>query len=59
MFYLMLQKDKMVGEHLDVQIELTQIIILVTIIIIVRTVYSGIFRHIQKHSAIFSQVQAY
>ena len=26
---------------------------------IVRTVYSGIFRHIQGHSAIFSHIQAY
>ena len=26
---------------------------------IVRTVYSGIFRHIQGHSAIFSHAQAY
>ena len=69
-FKLVLKKDKMVAECLDVQIE--QIITIsyldvqiVTIsqhiknVSIVRTVCSGIFRHIWGHSAIFSHVQGY
>ena len=70
-----MEKDKMVAERLNVQIEQTRINN-VTIIInnnnviitilwhienpgIVRTVYSGIFRHTEGHSAIFSHVQLF
>ena len=71
----MLKKDKMVAERLNVQIEQTRINnviiiinnnnVIITILWhienpgIVRTVYSGIFRHIQGHSAIFTHAQAY
>ena len=72
-FKLVLKKDKMIAECLDVQIEQiitiscldVQIVQIVTIsqhiknAAIVRTVCSGIFRHIWGHSAIFSHVQGY
>ena len=65
----MLKKDKMVVESLDLQIEMTRICynndVIITILRhiensgTVRTVYKGIFRHIQRHAAIFTHVQAY
>ena len=70
-----MKKDKMVAERLNVQIEQTRINnviiiinnnnVIITILWhienpgIVRTVYSGIFRHTEGHSAIFSHVQLF
>ena len=69
MFHLMLEKDEMVAEPLDVQTEQTRILIynisynnyVTTTTLwhtensdIAGTVYSDIFRHILEHSGIFS-----